>query len=119
MSKDIAELEESIKKQDLFEFIEKAAQFLYDWNKMQVEIFGPKAEMGPKDYTIPVYDFVKYMQGETTDNDRYPKAAYEYLKEKFIKEAVEFLKEDIIEDYNGLIYDGFLENFKNTMNERL
>lgn len=43
----------------------------------------------------------------------------EKLKKEFIDKAVAFLQEDIIEDYNGLIYEGFLENFINKMEEQL
>lgn len=117
--KKIKSQEEKQKEQDRFNFIEKAAQFLYDWNKMQAEIYGPKAEMGPKDYTIPVSDFVNYMESEKTDKDNFPQSSYDYLKEKFIKEAVDFLQKDIVEDYENLIYGGFIDNFKKEMNERL
>lgn len=45
-------------------FIEKAAQFLYDYNQKQVLKHGARATLGCGEYTINVDEFRKYMKGE-------------------------------------------------------
>lgn len=45
-------------------FIEKAAQFLYDYNQKQILKHGARATRGCGKYTINVYKFKKYMKGE-------------------------------------------------------
>ena len=45
-------------------FIEKAAQFLYDYNQKQVLNHGAKATLGCGEYTISVDEFRKYMKGK-------------------------------------------------------
>ena len=45
-------------------FIEKAAQFLYDYNQKQVLKHGARATLGCNEYTINVDEFRKYMEGE-------------------------------------------------------
>lgn len=45
-------------------FIEKAAQFLYDYNQKQVLKHGARATLGCGEYTINVDKFRKYMKGE-------------------------------------------------------
>ena len=45
-------------------FIEKAAQFLYDYNQKQVLKHGARAVLGCSEFTINVGDFRKYMKGE-------------------------------------------------------
>lgn len=45
-------------------FIEKAAQFLYDYNQKQVLKHGARATLGCGEYTINVDEFRKYMGGE-------------------------------------------------------
>ena len=45
-------------------FIEKAAQFLYDYNQKQVLKHGARATLSLGEYTINVDDFIKYMKGE-------------------------------------------------------
>lgn len=44
--------------------IEKAEQFLYDYNQKQVLKHGARATLGCGEYTINVDDFRKYMKGE-------------------------------------------------------
>ena len=43
-------------------FIEKATQFLYDYNQKQVLKHGARATLGCGEYTINVDDFRKYME---------------------------------------------------------
>jgi hypothetical protein len=45
-------------------FIEKAAQFLYDYNQKQVIKHGARATLGCGEYTINVDEFRKYIRGE-------------------------------------------------------
>ena len=45
-------------------FIEKAAEFLYNYNKKQVLKHGARAILGCVEYTINVDEFKKYMKGE-------------------------------------------------------
>lgn len=45
-------------------FIEKAAEFLYNYNQKQVLKHGAKATLGCGEYTINVDEFRKYMKGE-------------------------------------------------------
>ena len=45
-------------------FIEKAAQFLYDYNQKQVLKHGARATLGCGEYTINVDEFRKYMKAE-------------------------------------------------------
>jgi len=42
--------------------IEKSCQYLYDWNKKQVEKHGPKAVLGIREFTISVSCFRKAME---------------------------------------------------------
>ena len=44
--------------------IEKATQFLYDYNQKQVLKHGARATLGCGEYTINVDEFRKYMKGE-------------------------------------------------------
>ena len=44
-------------------FIEKAAEFLYNYNQKQVLKHGARATLGCCEYTINVNDFRKYMKG--------------------------------------------------------
>ena len=43
-------------------FIEKATQFLYDYNQKQVLKHGARATLGCGEYTINVDEFRKYME---------------------------------------------------------
>ena len=43
-------------------FIEKAAEFLYNYNQKQVLKHGARATLGCSEYTINVGDFRKYMK---------------------------------------------------------
>ena len=52
---------EYIKKDAL---IEKAAEFLYNYNQKQVLKHGAMATLGCGEYTINVDEFRKYMKGE-------------------------------------------------------
>lgn len=45
-------------------FIEKAAEFLYNYNQKQVLKHGARATLGCGDYTINVDEFRNYMKGE-------------------------------------------------------
>lgn len=45
-------------------FVDKAAQFLYDYNQKQVLKHGARATLGCGEYTINVDEFRKYMKGE-------------------------------------------------------
>lgn len=45
-------------------FIEKAAEFLYNYNQKQVLKHGARATLGCGEYTINVDEFRKYMKGE-------------------------------------------------------
>ena len=45
-------------------FIEKAAEYLYNYNQKQVLKHGARATLGCGEYTINVYEFRKYMKGE-------------------------------------------------------
>ena len=45
-------------------FIEKAAQFLYDYNQKQVLKHGARAILSCGEFTINVDEFRKYMEGE-------------------------------------------------------
>ena len=45
-------------------FIEKAEQFLYNYNQKQVLKHGARATLGCGEYTINVDEFRKYMKGE-------------------------------------------------------
>jgi len=45
-------------------FIEKAAEFLYNYNQKQVLKHGARATLGCGEYTINVEEFRKYMEGE-------------------------------------------------------
>lgn len=45
-------------------FIEKAAEFLYNYNQKQVLKHGAMATLGYGEYTINVDEFRKYMKGE-------------------------------------------------------
>ena len=45
-------------------FIEKAVEFLYNYNQKQVLKHGVKATLGCGEYTINVDEFRKYMKGE-------------------------------------------------------
>lgn len=45
-------------------FIEKAAQFLYNYNQKQVLKHGARATLGCGEYTINVDEFKKYIEGE-------------------------------------------------------
>ena len=45
-------------------FIEKACEFLYNYNKKQVLKHGAMATLGCGEYTINVDEFRKYMKGE-------------------------------------------------------
>ena len=45
-------------------FIEKAAEFLYNYNQKQVLKHGARATIGCGEYTINVDEFRKYMEGE-------------------------------------------------------
>jgi hypothetical protein len=42
--------------------IEKACQYLYDWNKKQVEKHGSKAVLGIREFTISVSGFRKEVE---------------------------------------------------------
>ena len=44
-------------------FIEKAADFLYNYNQKQVLKHGARATLGCGEYTINVDEFRKYMKG--------------------------------------------------------
>lgn len=44
--------------------IDKACEFLYEWNRKQVLKHGSKANISCSEYTISVYDFKKAMKGE-------------------------------------------------------
>ena len=39
--------------------IKKACQYLYEWNRQQVEKHGTKSVLSPVDYTIDVHQFEK------------------------------------------------------------
>ena len=43
--------------------IDKACEYLYDWNKKQVEKHGSKAVLGIREFTISVSGFRKAMEG--------------------------------------------------------
>ena len=43
-------------------FIEKATQFLYDYNQKQVLKHGARATLGCGEYTVNVDEFRKYME---------------------------------------------------------
>ena len=45
-------------------FIEKAAEFLYNYNQKQVLKHGARATLGCGEYTINVDEFRNYMKGE-------------------------------------------------------
>ena len=45
-------------------FIEKAAQFLCNYNQKQALKHGAMATLGCGEFTINVYEFRKYMEGE-------------------------------------------------------
>lgn len=45
-------------------FIEKACDFLYNYNQKQVLKHGARATLGCGEYTINVDEFRKYMKGE-------------------------------------------------------
>lgn len=45
-------------------FIEKAAEFLYNYNQKQVLKHGERATLGCGEYTVNVDEFRKYMKGE-------------------------------------------------------
>ena len=45
-------------------FIEKTAEFLYNYNQKQVLKHGARATLGCGEYTINVDEFRKYMKGE-------------------------------------------------------
>ena len=45
-------------------FIEKACEFLYNYNQKQVLKHGARATLGCGEYTINVDEFRKYMKGE-------------------------------------------------------
>lgn len=45
-------------------FIERATQFLYDYNQKQVLKHGARATLGCGEYTINVDEFRNYMEGE-------------------------------------------------------
>ena len=45
-------------------FIDKAAEFLYNYNQKQVLKHGARATLGCGEYTINVDEFRKYMKGE-------------------------------------------------------
>ena len=45
-------------------FIEKAAEFLYNYNQKQVLKHGARATLGCGEYTVNVDEFRKYMKGE-------------------------------------------------------
>lgn len=45
-------------------FVEKAAEFLYNYNKKQVLKHGARATLDCGEYTINVDEFRKYMEGE-------------------------------------------------------
>lgn len=45
-------------------FIERAAEFLYNYNQKQVLKHGARATLGYGEYTINVDEFRKYMVGE-------------------------------------------------------
>ena len=45
-------------------FIEKASEFLYNYNQKQVLKHGARATLGRGEYTINVEEFKKYMKGE-------------------------------------------------------
>ena len=45
-------------------FIEKAVQFLYDYNQKQVLKHGARAILSCGEFTINVDEFRKYMEGE-------------------------------------------------------
>lgn len=44
--------------------IDKACEYLYEWNRKQVLKHGSKANISCSEYTISVYDFKKAMKGE-------------------------------------------------------
>lgn len=44
------------------DLIDKACEWLYQWNRNQVEKHGSKAIIGCNDFTIPVSDFRKAME---------------------------------------------------------
>lgn len=44
--------------------INKACEFLYEWNREQVLKHGSKANISCSEFTISVYDFRKAMKGE-------------------------------------------------------
>lgn len=44
------------------ELITKITTFLYDYNKKQVEKFGPKATLSCIDFTIPVNEFLNEIE---------------------------------------------------------
>ena len=45
-------------------FIEKACEYLYQYNRNIVKKHGAKAVLGCSEFTINVYDFRKHMKGE-------------------------------------------------------
>jgi hypothetical protein len=44
--------------------INKACEYLYEWNRKQVLKHGSKANISCSEFTISVYDFRKAMKGE-------------------------------------------------------
>lgn len=44
--------------------IDKACEYLYEWNRKQVLKHGSRANISCSEYTISVYDFKKAMKGE-------------------------------------------------------
>ena len=44
--------------------LNKACEFLYEWNRKQVLKHGSKANISCSEFTISVYDFRKAMKGE-------------------------------------------------------
>lgn len=45
-------------------FIEKACEFLYNYNKSKFKKLSPKATLDYNGYTINVKKFIEYMKGE-------------------------------------------------------
>lgn len=61
---DSSELFENIEYTRTDTIIERACDFLYDYNQKQVLKHGARATLGRGEYTINVDDFRKYVKGE-------------------------------------------------------
>lgn len=51
-------------------FIEKAAEYIYNYNQKQVLKHGARATLGCGEYTVNVDEFRKYMEESNYDNAR-------------------------------------------------